>query len=458
MTRATCCALRRRRGAHRRRPRPDSRCPRRRYTSATSTEGSRAITDAEPPSVARGFLFADLRNYSAWVESHGDHAAATLLRAYRDVVRQAVAEFDGAEIKTEGDSFYVVFGSPSAAVNCGLRIIGLAAESQAAAGGPIAVGIGVHAGETVVTDEGYVGSVVNVAARVCAQSAAGELLVTDAVRSLTRTYLDVTFLPRGRKRLKGISEPVGLYRVMPTGQVVAGVRWRAIGQRWRVVAAAAAVALLVLGSALIGGALVRESAGDPGPSSPRLAISSSGTPSASPATGDAAFPTAAETRLLALVAERDRERCQRADPEDAPVLEVIRDPGVPPLVNRTQFNAGIDCNLGGISFPDHLLFWELRPPPHAVGIRPDPANVAIATHGGLVGATPGTCREQHPAIETWSFGESSGKLVCYESNTGDAVVLWAYDGSRLFARALRDDRDMAALLDWWEEVGRFAGP
>jgi hypothetical protein len=32
---------------------------------------------AEPTSVARGFLFADLRNYSAWVESHGDHAAAT---------------------------------------------------------------------------------------------------------------------------------------------------------------------------------------------------------------------------------------------------------------------------------------------------------------------------------------------------------------------------------------------
>ena len=428
------------------------------YTSGTSSTWSHAITAPEPPSVARGFLFADLRNYSAWVESHGDHAAAILLRAYRDVVRQAVAEFDGAEIKTEGDSFYVVFGSPSAALNCGLRILELAAASKAAAGAAIPVGVGVHAGETVATDEGYVGSVVNVAARVCAQAAAGELLVTDAVRALTRTFLSVTFLPRGRKRLKGISEPVGLYRVMPAGQVVAGARWRAIAQRWRVVAAAAAVALLVLGSALIGGALVRESAGDPGPSSPRSAILSSGTPSASSAPSDAAFPTAAETRLLALVAERDRDRCQRANPKDAPVLEVIRDPGVPAVVNRAQFNAGIDCNLGGISLPDQLLFWELRPPSRAVGIRPDPANLAIVTHGALVGATSSTCREQRPAIETWSFGESNGKLVCYESDTGDAVVLWAYDGSRLFAKAVRDDRDMTVLLDWWEEVGRFAGP
>ncbi len=196
------------------------------YTSGTSARWSHAITAPEPPSVARGFLFADLRNYSAWVERHGDHAAAVLLREYRDVVRQGAAEFDGAEIKTEGDSFYIVFGSPSAAVNCGLRILALAAASRAAAGEPIPVGIGVHVGETVVTDEGYVGSVVNVAARVCAQAAAGELLVTDAVRSLTRTYLDVTYVPRGRRRLKGISEPIGLYRVMPVGRRRAASRWQ----------------------------------------------------------------------------------------------------------------------------------------------------------------------------------------------------------------------------------------
>jgi class 3 adenylate cyclase len=60
-----------------------------------------AVRDVAP-SVARGFLFADLRNYSAWVESRGDHAAASLLGAYRELVREAVAEFDGAEIKTEG--------------------------------------------------------------------------------------------------------------------------------------------------------------------------------------------------------------------------------------------------------------------------------------------------------------------------------------------------------------------
>ena len=418
------------------------------------------MTDTEQTSVARGFLFADLRNYSAWVEAHGDHAAATLLRAYRDVVRRAVAEFDGAEIKTEGDSFYVVFGSPSAAVNCGLRLLELAAESQAAAGGPIPVGVGVHAGETVVTDEGYVGSVVNVAARVCAQAAAGELLVTDAVRSLTRTFLDVTFLPRGRRRLKGISEPVGLYRVALGRQAVAASPWSRIAGRWPIVAAILA-APLVVAAALIGASLIRETIGAPGPvPSAGLGATAEVLPAspASSASPDAAFPTASETRLLGLIGERERERCVRADTDDTPILEVELLPNGRRDVRRADSEAGIVCELGGISAPDSLWLWELRPPPRAVGTRPDPAGISIAAHGGLVGATPGTCREARPAIESWSFGESNGTRVCYESDTGDAVLLWVHDDSRLFAKALRDDRDMGALLDWWEDIGRFAGP
>jgi len=425
------------------------------YTSATSAEWSHTITDAEPPSVARGFLFADLRNYSAWVESHGDHAAATLLRAYRDVVRQAVAEFNGAEIKTEGDSFYVVFGSPSAAVKCGLRILELAAESQAAAGGPIPVGVGVHAGETVVTDEGYVGSVVNVAARVCAQAAAGELLVTDAVRSLTRTYLDVTFVPRGRRRLKGISESIALYRVTPANAGARASRWRGLVARWRVAAAAGAVSLVLLVVALVGGAWVRESAGGPGPSPSRSAGPRAGESSASSgpsAATDAAFPTAAETRLLELISEPARERCQRADPADRPIAGLYKNPGGTPERFLTSIEAGIECDLGGIVAPDRLWLWTVI----ANGL--DNARAALAAHAGIAGAVPGICREERPAVETWSFGSTSGKLVCYESSTGDAVLLWIVDGSQLFARALRDDQDMAALLDWWEDVGRFAAP
>lgn len=419
------------------------------------------MTDGEPASIARGFLFADLRGYSAWVERHGDQAASILIGEYRELVRKAVAEHRGAEIKTEGDSFYLVFDSPSMAVRCGLRIIELARASTAAAGGPIPVGVGVHAGETVVTEEGFVGSAVNIAARVCSHARAGELLVTDAVRSLTRTYLDVGFEPVGRRRLKGIAEPIGVYRVTAERPAQAAPAWRRLATR-RPLVVAALVIPLILVIAVIGGALTREMAGGPPPSSTtpipgRTAVQPSETSGPSTVT-EVQFPTAAETRLLNLLPEEHRDRCVRAGPDETPILEVDLLPNGQRDIRRAQSEAGIVCELGGISAPDRLWSWELRPPPFARGVRPDPAGIAIAAHGGLVGAAPGTCREERPSIERFTFGDVSGTLVCYESTTGDAVLMWVYDDDRLFVRALRDDRDMEALLDWWDEVGRFIAP
>ncbi len=80
----------------------------------------------------RGFLFADLRGYTQFVEAHGDKAASELLTAYRTLVRAAVADFKGAEIRTEGDGFYVVFPSASSAIRCAMAILEQAAQSTAA--------------------------------------------------------------------------------------------------------------------------------------------------------------------------------------------------------------------------------------------------------------------------------------------------------------------------------------
>ena len=99
--------------------------------------------------ITRGFLFADLRGYTNYVEQRGAVAAAELLTRYRGLARQEIGRFGGAEIKTEGDSFYVVFDSVSSAVRCGLAIT---AAAQADEDEPIAVGIGIHAGETIEAD------------------------------------------------------------------------------------------------------------------------------------------------------------------------------------------------------------------------------------------------------------------------------------------------------------------
>jgi class 3 adenylate cyclase/Tol biopolymer transport system component len=165
-------------------------------------------------SVTAGFLFADLRGYTQFVETRGATAAVELLGRYRAIVREVIALYHGAEIKTEGDSFYVVFSVVSEAVDAGLEI---QARSRSAAGGAIDVGIGVHAGEAVATPEGLVGSSVNVAARLCSIAKPGELLVSETVKSITAEVLDVRFDPRGRQRLKGVAEPVAIYAVTAGG-------------------------------------------------------------------------------------------------------------------------------------------------------------------------------------------------------------------------------------------------
>ena len=142
------------------------------------------------------------------MEQRGAAAAAELLTRYRALAREAIGRFGGAEIKTEGDSFYVVFDSVSNAVRCGLAIT-TAARTEADK--PIRVGVGIHAGETVEADGGFVGSPVNIAARICAQAGPGEDLVSETVRALTTTVLPVQLNSRGRRQLKGIAEPIDLF-------------------------------------------------------------------------------------------------------------------------------------------------------------------------------------------------------------------------------------------------------
>lgn len=212
-----------------------------------------ASSTAQPHSVTRGFLFSDLRGYTHFVETHGAATAAALLIRYRTLARSAIAQFGGAEIKTEGDSFYVVFSSVSSAVRCGLAITAdAAAASSDHPDEPIQVGVGIHAGETVESDGGYVGSAVNIAARICAQSAAGEVLVSETVRALTRSVLPVRFESRGRRQLKGIADPIALFAVV---EAVPGAAWSRGPRRLRgrrLLATVVAAAALAAGAAIFG--------------------------------------------------------------------------------------------------------------------------------------------------------------------------------------------------------------
>ncbi len=160
------------------------------------------------------FLFADLRDYTAFVEAHGDAAAAALIADYRRLVRAEVARAGGGEIKTEGDSFYVVFPSARQALQAGIGILREAErQRRERPDRPLRIGVGIHAGEPVPHEGQYVGSAVNIAARLAQQAAAGELLVSEIVRGLLRTSGTPPMGEREGLVLKGIADAPRVYAV-----------------------------------------------------------------------------------------------------------------------------------------------------------------------------------------------------------------------------------------------------
>jgi class 3 adenylate cyclase len=192
-----------------------------------------------------GFLFSDLRGYTHLVDTRGAVEASRLLTRYQAIVREVVTRHGGAEIKTEGDSFYVVLPSASAALRCGLDIL-KACQEPADGGEAIKLGIGIHAGESVAHEGGFVGSAINIAARICALASAGEILVTGTIRELTRSIVPAEFVFVGRRQLKGLDQPVEVFRVVPEGAGTSARRWPAASARGALPWLIAAVVLVAL--------------------------------------------------------------------------------------------------------------------------------------------------------------------------------------------------------------------
>lgn len=158
------------------------------------------------------FLFADIRDYTSFVEQHGDAQAGRLIAEFRRIVRAQLAATGGGEVKTEGDSFYLVFRTAGQAVQCGAAIL-QEAELLSRPDRALRVGVGIHAGEPVALEGQYVGSAVNLAARIGSAAESGELLISDTVRGLLRTSGLPLLTEHAPVQLKGIQEVPRIYSV-----------------------------------------------------------------------------------------------------------------------------------------------------------------------------------------------------------------------------------------------------
>jgi adenylate cyclase len=159
-------------------------------------------------------LFTDMVGSTDLTQARGDQAAQHLVRRHNSIVRAALAELSGKEIKHTGDGIMASFASAANAVEAAVAIQrSVADHNEKLEDQQLHLRIGLNSGEPIEEEDDLFGSTVQLAARVCAKTEPDGILCTNVVRELSAGKTHV-FVAQGVHELKGFKDPVSLYTVL----------------------------------------------------------------------------------------------------------------------------------------------------------------------------------------------------------------------------------------------------
>lgn len=159
-------------------------------------------------------VFTDIVGSTNMAVTLGDEAAQYVVRTHNRIVRSALTNFAGREIKHTGDGIMASFASVSNAVEAAIEIQRRVMANNVAEGDiPLHLRVGINAGEPVVEDDDLFGVTVQLAARLCAAAETGQIIVSEVVKSLC-SGKSIQFASRGQREMKGFNEPLSLYEAV----------------------------------------------------------------------------------------------------------------------------------------------------------------------------------------------------------------------------------------------------
>src|SRR6202171_1056712 len=166
----------------------------------------------------RAILFTDVCGSVAQTRQLGDDGHMQLLREHNEIVRSELVAHDGREVKHTGDGIMAAFTSIVEAVAFAVAVQRRMHARNENATTPFHLSIGISAGEPVTDDhDDLFGAAVQLAARLCAAAAPGDIAVSLGVRELCIGKA-FHFDDLGSFDLKGLPEPMPAY----------GVCWREV--------------------------------------------------------------------------------------------------------------------------------------------------------------------------------------------------------------------------------------
>ena len=177
--------------------------------------------DERDPGI-RTVLFTDIVDSTTLTQTLGDEAALALFDVHNTVVRNALTDQGGREVKHTGDGIMASFVSAVAAVKCAAQIqrdLAKHADNQRR-DRPLKVRIGAAAGEPVEQHHDLFGCTVQLAARLCSHASPEQILVSNAIAELCLGK-GFSFQDVGEVVLKGFDRPVRAHAVAWADKAIA---------------------------------------------------------------------------------------------------------------------------------------------------------------------------------------------------------------------------------------------
>jgi formylglycine-generating enzyme required for sulfatase activity/class 3 adenylate cyclase len=177
-------------------------------SSSHVTTGSRRLA---------AIMCADIVGFSRLMGKDEEGTHERMKRYRRDIIEPTISEHNGQIFKHTGDGFLAIFDSPLEAVRCAIVIQQTVTARNAAIAKDrwLQYRIGINLGDVIVEPDDIYGDGVNVAARLQSAAEPGGVNISGGVYEQVKNKLVCGYQSLGDEKLKNITDPVRVYKVLP---------------------------------------------------------------------------------------------------------------------------------------------------------------------------------------------------------------------------------------------------
>src|SRR6202165_6096320 len=182
----------------------------------SAKSGKPPRVEASPRRLA-AIVAGDIAGYSRMMEIDEEGTHGRVKRIERSLIEPCIAEHHGRLVKTTGDGFIAIFDSPVEAVRCGIVIQQQMVGRNASLPKHhwIEYRIGVNLGDVIIEAGDVYGDGVNIASRLEGIADPGQVYISGGIYEQIKHKLVCGYESLGDRKVKNITDPVSVYRVLP---------------------------------------------------------------------------------------------------------------------------------------------------------------------------------------------------------------------------------------------------